>query len=88
MARRRSHRHPRRRPAAAVTREHTFVTATRALSPAVDVAGRVDGLGLEFVAQRAVDDVLRKVEAVGGRFDPAGLVVDVRATAFLPGEAS
>lgn len=63
---------------------HTLVTATRALTSAVDVAGRIDGPSLELTAQRAVDDVLRKVAAVAGRFDPAALIVDVRATAFLP----
>jgi hypothetical protein len=67
---------------------HTLVTATRALTGAVDVAGRVDGAALEFTTQRAVDDVLRKAAAVGGRFDPAALILDVRATAFLPGGAS
>jgi acyl-CoA thioesterase FadM len=68
--------------------DHTIVTATRAVVGAVRPDGTVHEARLVELAQHAVDDVYRRLELQQQRLDPAGVVVDVRVTAFVPAPRS
>jgi hypothetical protein len=69
---------------AAPEREHTLVTATRAIAGAMDPDGAVYEDKLLQLAQHAIDDVRRRVELQQHRLDPNNVIVDVRVTAFVP----
>lgn len=66
--------------------EHTIVTATRAVVGAVRADGTLHEGRLAEVAQHAVDDVLSlaRQELQDQPFDARQVIVDVRATAFMP----
>lgn len=62
----------------------TILTATRAVPEAVAVDGSLREGEIGMLAQLAMDDINRRIEALGERISSAYVVVDVRVTAFLP----